>query len=731
MEQKVKDRNVDEAKLTIILIALGVSRDRADQLNGNDKKKKILKWIKSILNYTSCEMTEKYQFPYSDILNAKEIENELRDRVGVTAIETSTVPGPFGKPKNVKERVESLQYLDGHPEEFTPQQDRETSDLRDAIISGAIKKAFLKPLEGNDKNATRLGHQNEPKYTEQLYQDSQKGLVPGVKLIDVMACGLAMMVDKPYVRSSADAIAIEEKRWAELNYIDEEDELKSHPVECKCRSGLGYDGSLAKSKHIAKLIAGLGGPGASARQAMGKAVYHKVSSNERELMTKLVPDGSERIQILHHAYTYGAKQTTFLVGDPRGKILYGLVVTFEESLLENYGKALDYLYENGLKTIYEDKIEDLPLNYIESILLGDEILKQKYTLDDFMFSLLIWRKINPINSNLSAPKYPIPPCNMLVPLDCSLWNSSKGGSDTVTRYAWNCQIIVPVRSPQTVIVARFFSLYSVLFHRLIQSVTMAKKPDVEEDTIKHIRDRNNKRWPFHISLGKASKRLLQKSKSFVVQGAEQNSNNGDTEYLQQKAVRLTNQNERQRFDINHSIMGPVGTTSATPLGRGARKELKNQGSAYEAYKRRCVECVVGTPIRLVRQMPNQSFELDKRNCDLCGHRGVTWMCRDCKMILCFDSDRTKLLREKLRSDEGDKIRSMAPEFESLQRGNAPAHYIQMGELKGNMAYTTMSCFHYCHPEYFNGNDDRKSEAETRDDPLSALVSSNSRSPLAG
>ena len=175
-------------------------------------------------------------------------------------------------------------------------------------------------------------------------------------------------------------------------------------------------------------------------------MYCSISSSDRQ-MAKLIPDKSERIQILHHAYTYGTNRTTFLVGNPQGKIIYGVVVNFEESLLRSYGEVLDHLYQNGLKTFYEDQIDDLPLDYIESVLLGDEKLKKKYTIDDFIFSLLIWRDINPISSNSSPPKYPIPPCDMLVPLDCSLWNSSKGGSDTVTRFAWNCKIIVPIRTP--------------------------------------------------------------------------------------------------------------------------------------------------------------------------------------------------------------------------------------------------------------------------------------------
>jgi hypothetical protein len=113
------------------------------------------------------------------------------------------------------------------------------------------------------------------------------------------------------------------------------------------------------------------------------------------------------------------------------------------------------------------------------------------------------------------------------------------------------------------------------------------------------------------------------------------------------------------------------------------------------------------------------------------------MCRDCKRVLCFDVNHTEVFRDKLRSDEGDNLCSMVPAFASLSRSNAPAYYREIGELKGRMAYTTMSCFHYCHPEYFNGNDKKgigeSGDEDTRDDPLSALGLSNastSSSPLA-
>ena len=53
----------------------------------------------------------------------------------------------------------------------------------------------------------------------------------------------------------------------------EETDLKSHPVECKCRSELGYDGSLETAKRIARQIAAANGLTSQGRFAMGDSVY--------------------------------------------------------------------------------------------------------------------------------------------------------------------------------------------------------------------------------------------------------------------------------------------------------------------------------------------------------------------------------------------------------------------------------------------------------------------------
>ena len=114
-----------------------------------------------------------------------------------------------------------------------------------------------------------------------------------------------MKKGKPHVRCSADALAVEVNDDAWGNDDDGADLLKSHPVECKCRSQSGFEGSLAISKRIAGKIADRLGPDGKERHSLGKAVYYAVHSRDRGLMAELIPQESERIQILHHAYTYG------------------------------------------------------------------------------------------------------------------------------------------------------------------------------------------------------------------------------------------------------------------------------------------------------------------------------------------------------------------------------------------------------------------------------------------
>jgi len=284
-----------------------------------------------------------------------------------------------------------------------------------------IRRAFLKPHKDiADKSATRFGHQNEMPYLKQYYEDSKSGFVPNIELCHVQNCGLAMQNDREYVRGSADAIALEQIG---------EDCVDSHPVECKCRSGGGFRGSVKKAIEIQKLIAKLGGSGQRRRLLTGKAVYARIKSSATEKMGELIPDPHERLQLLHHCAVYGKDKATLLVGRSDGVLLYGVVVDFDDELLESYNRILEHIYENGLEQFYQDDISKLPFKLIEEIILGDDKLKQKYQMDDFYTSFLTFRALIP--SKYKA-NFPIPPCEKGIPFEHSLWNGSKGGSDTVT-----------------------------------------------------------------------------------------------------------------------------------------------------------------------------------------------------------------------------------------------------------------------------------------------------------
>ena len=77
------------------------------------------------------------------------------------------------------------------------------------------------------------------------------------------------------------------------------------------------------------------------------------------------------------------------------------------------------------------------------------------------------------------------------------------------------------------------------------------------------------------------------------------------------------------------------------------------------------------------------------------------MCFGCKQVLCFDRDRSEHIKKLLQSNP-DKITKIAASLEPfISKRDTPAHWRQCGMIKDHEVYTSMSCFHYAHPDYFN------------------------------
>ena len=767
IKEAIDNNTLDPSKMNAIMVALGFSRGRAgEELADAAKEKRVKKWIKSITD-VSEEATEEfntdsdavsdldssndgpssnvvpYNFPY-DILNATEVKSLLLSRVGSFAINAGRVPGPIPNPRVVDERKQTLQWLDEHPEHLKThagsQQTDEDTSLRDAIISGAVSKAFLRSLEGGAKLAAKLGHQNEPNYIKQYFEDSKEGRVPDVKVCDVMRCGLATKQGSPFIRDSVDAIAFEQREPCGDD-MEDWDTISSHLVECKCRSGSGSDGTLREAQRIQKRAAALKGGSAHADIASGHAVYLRVSSRDQTELAELIPSEAERIQLLHHAYTYNRDTVAYLVGDPRGNVLFGLIITFESELMESYGEALQFLYENGLNLFYSDSIDELPLDLIEGILLSTPKLKSKFQLNDFMTSFFIWRELLP--GNQDSHKFPIPACDMLLPYEHSLWNSSKGGSDTVTRFTWNCLSVLPIKMPQTAIVARFLLIYAVVFHRTRQVVTMRKKVDVEYDTIQSVRERNNKRFPFHKSLNFLSKGLLSMRAQDEMDDGEPGGDDNGTLSREQQAANSNRYNPdtaHRRYKVDHNILGGLSETGVTPFGKGKVKSSLEQQSNYQEYKDRVDNCT-GCAMRFYKPTLTANggaicgFKVGSRICDLCNSRNVSWMCNRCKRVLCVDKDRSKEILKRLQhKDDGPMLRSRFPLLAKMSRGDVPAYYTDIGAINENQVFAGMSCFqiahqkHFCHPS--NADDENEGDPSGQLAAVTASAAACVPSPVA-
>jgi hypothetical protein len=265
---------------------------------------------------------------------------------------------------------------------------------------------------------------------------------------------------------------------------------------------------------------------------------------------------------------------------------------------------------------------------------------------------------------------------MLVPLEYSEWNASKGGSDTVTRFTYNCQVVVPVKKPQAVIVARMFQLHAILLHRAIQSVTGTKELVLADDTLKSLRDRNNKRWPLHDTLSFLSERLVLDSVDVTSISVQDGPTNDNLEHstTYHPPERFTKQNKKIRFSTDLNVLGCVGKTGATPIGKGKVRNPKNPNPLnHKKFEKRCRKCH-GKPSRMVHRAERgkRLGELVEKflDCVMCGQR-TGWLCFGCKRPLCFDQDRQEVLRDKLKSDQGDDLRKKYPAFSQLGRNNAP------------------------------------------------------------
>ena len=226
----------------------------------------------------------------------------------------------------------------------------------------------------------------------------------------------------------------------------------------------------------------------------------------------LIPESNDLIQILHHAFTYQSNSCFYLISSHL-KLFYSVHVAFGDELLESYTNINKWLHEQVMEPFYapdeSGKVPDL-WDSVEEV-FDDALLKHvKMSKHAFQCYLGLWRELN-VTKEM---EYPLPPIARIVPLVVAIWNTLKGGGDTITKLDDICQERLGIRTESNVATARDLLNLGVVFHRCNQMIS-SKDPE-EYPTLYHWRDAASHRSTMKRSLATLYTTLLEMAK-----GAEQ------------------------------------------------------------------------------------------------------------------------------------------------------------------------------------------------------------------
>ena len=208
-------------------------------------------------------------------------------------------------------------------------------------------------------------------------------------------------------------------------------------------------------------------------------------------------------------------------------------------------------------------------------------------------------------------------------------------------------------------------------------------------------------------------------------GGEGNLTFGDDNYVVAAAPRFDTRRQKTRLEKDHSILGNVGTTGATPLGRGKSKDAAANHNNYDDLKQRYANCRgnIGRDYKRDPKPNSDGFVHKAGTCDLCGQKQVTTFCCGCKRYLCFDKDRSSKILARLQQGNParEKLLHENPFLKDLSRGNVPPYYKEVGEVNGQPVIQGQSCYHIAHPKLCQPCNTNEQE----DDQLAMIVASSS------
>ena len=132
-------------------------------------------------------------------------------------------------------------------------------------------------------------------------------------------------------------------------------------------------------------------------------------------------------------------------------------VYFDNFVRDAYLEICDHLFDHDLKKFYipGKRVPDVPEDWKDAFKFKS-LKSLKLDEESFKFKLGLWRVLNIdytnkkriIQASRTIP-YPLPPTVTINPLSIAMWDSLKGGGDTITKLIDNVQERIGIRSDNT------------------------------------------------------------------------------------------------------------------------------------------------------------------------------------------------------------------------------------------------------------------------------------------
>lgn len=232
-------------------------------------------------------------------------------------------------------------------------------DLMIKMLGNSFMKGLKKGNEEGMKNYTLAGQRAEKDILKQFFK-THTDCVPNkdtVKQYALYHPGLVGRRDSLGVKTSADGILVKPHQDCGFESI---------PLECKARVSKGtFHRQMKRFQDVRD-----GRRDHGSFESNESPVWESIERDKKFLWTmffddkhrphpnlhRLVPETSELMQCLHHAYTYGKQKCILVIGDHRS-YLGSVVMYYPQELLDAYGRILKFSFDKTFAWAYKDGSE--------------------------------------------------------------------------------------------------------------------------------------------------------------------------------------------------------------------------------------------------------------------------------------------------------------------------------------------------------------------------------------